>query len=336
VTRTADAPEWWVYRGSHLPHDGVLRLPPPPAWRPLETGPPPADEAPLPEPGPYARGQEFQSEPGLVDAVNAALLLRRPLLLTGRPGTGKSSLAYAVAHELALGPVLRWPVTSRTTLRGGLYEYDAIGRLHEANLRRTGLDTGAPLEAIGRFVRLGPLGTALLPRSRPRVLLIDELDKSDIDLPNDLLTVLEEGRFEIPELQRLPAEQERITVQTADGGQAAVTDGQVQCWSFPFVVITSNEEREFPAAFARRCLRYALQPPDPERLASIVAAHLGTDVLAESRPLVEAFLTARGSGDVSVDQLLNAIALARLGADTDPESWRRLLETVWRHLDGGP
>jgi MoxR-like ATPase len=336
-TGSTQTPGWWLYRGDGVPHNAIERLPDPPGWRPIQQGTPPEKEEPLaPEPADARRGRVFQVDRGLVDVVNAALLLRRPLLLTGRPGTGKSTLAHAVAYELGLGPVLHWPVTSRTTLRDGLYAYDAIGRLHEANLKRAGLDTGEGTGDIGRFLRLGPLGTALLPRRRPRVLLVDELDKSDIDLPNDLLTVFEEGRFAIEELLRLPPEQRSVSVRTADGGQAQVTDGQVACWAFPFVVITSNEEREFPAAFARRCLRYDIEPPGPERLAAIVAAHLGEEALAQARPLVEAFLVEQGNGSVAVDQLLSAIQLARAGADEDREQWEDLLRTLWRHLETGP
>lgn len=126
--------------------------------------------------------------------VNAALFLRRPLLVTGRPGTGKSTLAYSIARELKLGPVLRWPITSRSTLLEGLYRYDAIGQLREEHLWQLRARTSAEVvpaaephssaEAasfaggIGRHLRLGPLGTSLLPYSRPRVLLIDEMTRA--------------------------------------------------------------------------------------------------------------------------------------------------------------
>src|SRR5207244_1828658 len=101
-----------------------------------------------------ARGEVFQTSEEEVELVNAALYLRRPLLITGKPGSGKSSLAYSVARELKLGPVLRWSITSSTKLSDGLYHYDAIGRLQDASLNR---DLG-----IGEYVRLGPLGAALL------------------------------------------------------------------------------------------------------------------------------------------------------------------------------
>ncbi|MFM6527076.1 MAG: MoxR family ATPase, partial [Dolichospermum sp.] len=99
-------------------------------------------------------------------------------------GTGKTSLAYAVAYELGLGEVLHWPITTRTTLKDGLYSYDAIGRLQDAKDKDKD-----NLAEIGKYINLGSLGTALLPSEKPRVLLIDEIDKSDIDLPNDLLHI---------------------------------------------------------------------------------------------------------------------------------------------------
>src|SRR5262249_38678447 len=140
-----------------------------------------------------------------IELVNAALYLRRPLLITGRPGTGKSSLIYAVAWELRLGEVLRWSITSRSTLQQGLYHYDAIGRLQDSQLGGTTTEKRLPPD-ISKYLKLGPLGTALLPTARPRALLIDEIDKSDLDLPNDLLNIFEEGEFPIPELERFDQE----------------------------------------------------------------------------------------------------------------------------------
>src|SRR5262249_24910117 len=134
------------------------------------------------------RGANYKASDNERELVNAAMVLRRPLLMTGKPGNGKSTLAYAVAWELNLGPVLRWPITTRATLQEALYRYDAVERLRDASMAGAG---SAP--QIGDYIRLGPLGTALIPAQRPRVLLIDEIDKSDIDLPNDLLNVLEEG-----------------------------------------------------------------------------------------------------------------------------------------------
>ncbi|MGW8361852.1 AAA family ATPase [Streptomyces wedmorensis] len=261
------------------------------------------------------------------DVVNAALLLRRPLLITGPPGTGKSSLAHAVAHELALGRVLHWPVNSRSTLQDALYRYDAVGRLREATLRRDADDTEPD---IGQYVQLGPLGNALLPRARSRVLLVDELDKGDIDLPNDLLTVFEEGEFAIPELTRLPAEHAPVRVQTDDPEEpASVTRGRVRCTEFPVVIITSNGERDFPPAFLRRCVRLDLPEPDESRLRQILAAHLGPEALDGTDDLVREFLDRRAIGELATDQLLNAVFLRQGGVNLDAGS---LLEAVLHRL----
>jgi MoxR-like ATPase len=333
-------------------------LPPPPPWRDFHGGPLPEHEPPPQDDGEAERrlGMETHMserivDPNEVDMVNAALYLRRPLLVTGRPGTGKSSLAYRVARELRLGRVLRWPITSHTTLRAGLYEYDAIGRAEAAGARHaatirggnaargdgtTELDTEPP---IGDFVRLGPLGTAFLPRRLPRVLLVDELDKSEADLPNDLLSVFEDGEFTIPELERVRSRSPIGSVFTADpGATATVTDGRVSCHAFPTVIITSNGEREFPPAFLRRCLRLEVREPDAEQLAAMVAAHL-LDPQDEHRArLVQEFVDrSAAAGGLPADRLLDAVYLATSGAYREADlSWPRLLDALWRQLHQVP
>ncbi len=317
-------PEWKIFTGSGIPHDGIEGLPPPPPWRSFKGVIPPNWKAPTPE---AELGWTFQADPEVIDLVNASLYLRRPLLVTGKPGTGKSSLIQAVAHELKLGPVLRWPVTSRSTVQQALYNYDAIGRLQDAQLCASSREE-AP--HIGDYLELGPLGTALLPSRRPRALLIDEIDKGDIDLPNDLLNILEEGEFHIPELARIK-ENKDIDVRVHGGeGTALIGHGIVRCNAFPFVVLTSNGEREFPAPFLRRCLHLTMRQPDERRLSAIVSAHLKSDLDKEARELIAVFAKRMESGSHATDQIMNALHLVgsgRLGDDR-----RRLEDMLTRDL----
>ena len=178
------------------------------------------------------RGKAYLANQPEADLVNASLVLRRPLLVSGSAGVGKSSLAYSVAWQLGLGNVLRWNITSRSTLKDALYEYDAVSRLHDVALKEKA--KGDP-DQIGGYISIGPLGTALLPTNSagyfPRVLLIDEIDKADADLPSDLLHVLEEGSFEIPEIARHNAGQpnaSELEVRTIEGETVTIpASGQV-------------------------------------------------------------------------------------------------------------
>lgn len=322
---------WPIYTGAGEPHDGIDRLPPPPPWRVFDGAPtlePPAPDAATGirrRLGDVARATTYRGDGEEVKLINSALLLRRPLLVTGKPGTGKSTLAYAIAHELRLGTVLHWPITSRSILLDGLYYYDAIRRVEDASLSGQ-----SAVPDIGRYLRLGPLGTALLPYHKPRVLLIDELDKSDIDLPNDLLTLFEKGEYEVPELSRLTDVE--IRVSTEDGRSVEVTNGQVRCHAFPIIVMTSNGEREFPPAFLRRCIRLTLKPPNRERLARIVEAHLGIETAAASRDLITQFLERTQHGDLATDQLLNAIYVTLYAGQEGQASRDELASLVLHHL----
>ncbi|MEU4219722.1 MoxR family ATPase [Actinoplanes sp. NPDC026623] len=318
---------WHIYRGDGVRHDRIDLLPEPPPWRSFDgevLEPAPAD-VPLnaARPGAEERAANYRADASVVDMVNAAMYLRRPLLVTGRPGTGKSSLAFSIAWELGLGPVLSWPVTSRSQLQQSLYGYDAIGRLQEANLRRLG-QPGPPDTSAGRFITLGPLGTALIARDRPRVLLVDEFDKGDIDLPNDLLNVLEEGEFAIPELTREELD-EPVRLFTHDGGSALVPGGRVRCRAFPVIIITSNGERAFPEAFKRRCIQVTISEPSPEQLAMIVRTQLGEEPLARAELVFSRFMSQRDAGvPVPTDQLLNAVYLATAGLDGDAGTRREV------------
>ncbi|MEV8531049.1 MoxR family ATPase [Streptomyces sp. NPDC051211] len=328
--------EWLIYRGVGEPHDGIDALPDPPPWRDFDGGPvavpgaeaAEADSAAARRLGAHRHAAELhRPEPEELEAVNAALYLRRPLLVTGYPGTGKSTLAHAVAHELKLGRVLRWPVVSRTVLQEGLYRYDAIARLQDVQLAG---GSGAPAPGIGKYIRLGPLGTALLPTGKPRVLLIDELDKSDIDLPNDLLNVLEEGEFALPELERVADHEPEVQVLTDDGAKVTVHDGRVRCRAFPFIILTSNGEREFPAALLRRCIQLRLGQPGEKRLATMVRAHLGEEAAELGAELIREFLSRSRTELLAADQLLNAIYLTHHAA---PPSREDLADLLIQRLD---
>ncbi len=320
---------WHVYTGMSEQHDGISRLPDPPPWRRF-TGEP-LLATPHGDCGNVHDAKSYLPTMDAVEQVNAALYLRRPLLVTGSPGTGKSTLAYAVAHELRLGPVLHWPITSRVTLRDGLYQYDPLTRLYAASKQDS--DDKDAYEDIGRFIRLGPLGTALLPYHKPRVLLIDEIDKSDIDLVNDLLTIFEKGEYEIIELVR--QETETAEVMTADGSdRVTLSRGVVRCRAFPMVIMTSNGEREFPPAFLRRCVTVHLtQPGTAEGLTKIVRAHLG-DLADQGEELIARFLRRATTGTLATDQLLNAVYLTHHAEIAGATNRLALADKVMPYLSG--
>ncbi len=297
--------DWKIFVGDGTSHDGLARLPPPPPWRfahALASLVPPATDTQASDAETHRARPFIVSDPMRI-AVNAALYLRRPLLLTGRPGTGKSTLIAKVAHELRMGSVLRWPINSRSTVRSGVYEYDAVGRLQ----------AGREEPPVQKYLKLGPLGTALIAGKWPRALLIDEIDKSDLDFANDLLNVIEEGEYEISELRRL-GDKDTVEVDDFEGNPARIVGGRLQCRQFPFVMMTSNAEREFPAPFLRRCVRLEIEPPNPTELLRIIESHLKehADVLdrAEIQALVDRFDSdQRENQDVATDQLLNAVFL---------------------------
>ena len=175
-------------------------------------------------------------------AVNAAIVLERPLLIKGEPGTGKTLLAEEIAGALG-APLLSWHVKSTTKAQQGLYEYDAVSRLRDSQL-------GDPrVSDIRNYIRRGKLWEAFTAAERP-VLLIDEIDKADIEFPNDLLLELDRMEFFVYE-----------------------TGETVRAARRPIVVITSNNEKELPDAFLRRCFFHYIRFPDTETMRAIVEAH---------------------------------------------------------------
>ena len=276
----------------------------------------------------------FDMPDGLADAVNAALHLRRPLLLSGGPGSGKSTLVDLIAAELELGTVLRWHITSKSTLTEGLYEYDALGRLHAT--QTTDQQASASSVTLENFVTLGPLGTALAAK-QVRALLIDEIDKSDLDLPGDLLNVMENGEFLIPVLARAKSGRP-FRVRGADGGDAGYEvdeDGVLRREHFPVIVFTSNGERAFSPPFLRRCVRFEMPAPGKDRLARIVAAHLGDAAASHESDAITAFAERLGRHDpLAINQILEFVSLVT--GDTAPgsEARKRLEEILLQELSG--
>ncbi|MFM2244189.1 MAG: hypothetical protein RL071_263 [Pseudomonadota bacterium] len=196
--------------------------------------------------GQFAGTSRYIVDEDLQADVNAAIALGRPLLVRGEPGTGKTQLAHAVAEGLGL-PMFSWHVKSTTKAMEGLYHYDVVQRLNDS--RFSSID-GVDVRDIRQYIKLGVLGRAFRSEGRV-VLLIDEIDKADVEFPNDLLRELDEMAFTIPEL-----------------------DETVRARHRPVTIITSNAEKELPDAFLRRCVFHYIRFPDPARVKQIVHAHL--------------------------------------------------------------
>ena len=258
---------------------------------------------------------------GLIESVKLAIALKRPLLIMGEPGCGKTKLARSIAYEFTQNnqqllnsldleewPYETWYVKSTSKARDGLYLYDAVARLRDAQLADSKQLNSEEIEKLKdpkqkKYIKIGALGKAFQSLI-PTVVLIDEIDKADIDFPNDLLLELDEKRFFIEETgQEIPAPGEKVAE--------------------PIILITSNNERNLPEAFLRRCFFHYIDPPKKEDLISIIKAHYGElpelvtkedkeqEVKSIAEELVERFIVLRdsvnrGSGkQISTSELLD-------------------------------
>ena len=254
----------------------------------------------------FSSTPDYVVPPDLAVAVNAAITLERPLLVKGEPGTGKTELARQVATSLGL-PIIEWNVKSTTRAQQGLYEYDAVSRLRDSQLG------DGRVHDIANYIRKGKLWQAFEAPGKV-VLLIDEIDKADIEFPNDLLQELDRMEFLVYE-----------------------TGETIRARHRPVVVITSNNEKELPDAFLRRCFFHYIRFPDAETLQKIVEVHFPR---LKPRLLDEAltqFLELRAVQGLkkkpSTSELLDWLKLI-LAEDLSPEDLKRPTGEVLPRLHG--
>jgi MoxR-like ATPase len=242
----------------------------------------------------FEGSSDYVATPDLMLAVNAAVTLQRPLLIKGEPGTGKTMLAETVAAALGL-PLLQWHIKSTTKAQQGLYEYDAVSRLRDSQLG------DGRVEDISNYIVKGVLWQAF-SAEEPTVLLIDEVDKADIEFPNDLLRELDRMEFYVYETRELIKARHR-----------------------PIVFITSNNEKELPDAFLRRCFFHYIKFPDKATMQSIVDVHFPDIKKNLLREALEVFFELRDIPGLkkkpSTSELLDWLKLL-MAEDIPPETLR--------------
>ncbi len=245
---------------------------------------------PAPPPVRFRGTDSYLTNEGLQAAVNCALTLQRPLLVKGEPGTGKTLLAEAIAQALGTR-LLTWHVKSTTRAQDGLYVYDTVQRLYDSRFG------DGDVRDIRRYIRQGPLGEAFSAPERV-VLLIDEVDKADLEFPNDLLHELDRMRFRVME-----------------------TGDEVVARHRPVVVITSNNEKELPDAFLRRCVFHFIDFPDADLMRRIVAVHHPGLDAALTEQALKVFYELRGFTRLrkrpSTSELIDWIAVLKAQGVTD-------------------
>ena len=242
----------------------------------------------------FASTDRYIASRDLEVSVNAAVKLQRPLLVKGEPGTGKTVLAQEVATALGM-PLIEWHIKSTTKAQQGLYEYDAVSRLRDGQL-------GDPrVHDVSNYIVRGKLWEAFTSET-PVVVLIDEIDKADIEFPNDLLLELDRMQFYVYETQRTVAAKHR-----------------------PVVIITSNNEKELPDAFLRRCFFHYIRFPDRETMEKIVAAHYPGIKAALAREALNVFFRIRDLPGLkkkpATSELLDWLKLLMID-DLPPEALR--------------
>jgi MoxR-like ATPase len=237
----------------------------------------------------FKGSSDYVISDALKNAVNVSIVLQRPLLVRGEPGTGKTLLAHSIASSLGK-ELIRWNIKSTTKASEGLYLYDTVQRLNDSRFG------GKDVSNIKHYIKLGKLGQAFTAPIQV-VLLIDEVDKADVEFPNDLLNELDEMSFYIPE-----------------------TDETISAVQRPIVIITSNNEKELPDAFLRRCIFHYIDFPDAQLMEEIVKVHFPDIKGALLKDALESFYTLRRIDDLrkkpSTSELIDWIqALMASGLD---------------------
>ena len=234
----------------------------------------------------FQGSQDYVASEELMRAVNIAMVLQKPLLIKGEPGTGKTVLAEAIAKSLGKELII-WNIKSTTKAQDGLYVYDVVQRLYDSQLGLAGVDQ------VEKYVKLGKLGEAFSGEDQA-VLLIDEIDKADLEFPNDLLWELDRMEFYIPETGRTVRAKQR-----------------------PIVIITSNAEKELPDAFLRRCIFHYITFPDEQLMAEIIRVHEPDLEDSLLRQALETFYWVRSIHGLqkkpSTSELLDWIQALQLG-----------------------